>query len=489
MTCGTILNGHRFDFSSLAGADLQGSDGGNVFEYYLRVCGVLTSAPTAPCTQIMSSVSACQIRVSGGTGTFDVGNWISTSPPVWSFIDPAQPGLGVQYSMQGAQSCWNNPPVQSYQTVVQFRCAATASAGFTVTTPAGSCTETFSILTPLACGASNTVASATSSSQQQCMSEVVCSVEYGSSITSGGGFSALSNEQPQPLYQRAAVASWLNSTSCAKPSTLSYHAGNRAYPDLTLLSHNYLITFQGEQIQVDGTSASAPVLAGIIARYNLARSHTGLPALGFLNPLLYQTAAIMPEAFNDIITGSNRCMALGEGCCAEGFEACVGFDPASGLGSPNMRVLGPVLYPDSAANLTVSNYFFESCPDYASWPPSPPWADHDSPQRNDHVGVVVAVTLLMVGLVALVIYAGMQAYHRRKYGSGVQGQGQAQPRALGGGHAVMMQPMRGGEPVQMHNWGAGRPLGHAIVPVQPEGPLSPNDLSAPLAGPGPQSDE
>ena len=65
--------------SSLMGKDLMGGDGTNppVYDYYLSVCGVLTSTPTAPCTQIMSSASACQIQVSGGTGTFDVGNWIA----------------------------------------------------------------------------------------------------------------------------------------------------------------------------------------------------------------------------------------------------------------------------------------------------------------------------------------------------------------------------------------------------------------------------
>ena len=488
VSCGAILNGHRFEFSSLAGSDLQGSDGANTYTYYLRVCGALSSTPTAPCTQIMSSASACQIQVSGGTGTFDVGNWIESSPPVWSFINPAQPGLGVQYSMLGAQSCWNSPPVQSYQAVVQFMCAATASAGFTVSTPPGSCTQTYTIHTPLACGASSQVNGASgvtgsASSSSQCMSEVVSSIEYGSSITAGGGFSALSREQPQPAYQKAAVSSWLNSSSCPKPATMAYNVANRAYPDITLLAHNFEISFEGKHTEVDGTSASAPVLAGIIARYNLARSRTGLPPLGFLNPLLYQTAASTPAAFNDLTEGSNRCMALGEGCCAEGFEACPGFDPVGGLGSPNMRVLGPILYPDSAANLTVSNYFFPDCPAHTSWPSSPPWPDHEGPASDNHVGVAVAVALVMVGVVALAIWAGMRVYHRRKYR-----QAQEQPGA-GAGYVVAMQPMRHeGEPPHLH-WGAGRPLGHAIVPVQPEGPLSPNDLSAPLAGPGPHSDE
>ena len=39
---------------------------------------------------------------------------------------------------------------------------------------------------------------------------------------------------------------------------------------------------------VDGTSAAAPTVAGLVALINAHRAKRGRPALGFANPLLYQ---------------------------------------------------------------------------------------------------------------------------------------------------------------------------------------------------------
>jgi tripeptidyl-peptidase-1 len=47
--------------------------------------------------------------------------------------------------------------------------------------------------------------------------------------------------------------------------------------------------------------------------------------LGFINPVLYAH----PEILNDITNGTNP------GCGTEGFKAVKGWDPASGLGTPN----------------------------------------------------------------------------------------------------------------------------------------------------------
>lgn len=51
---------------------------------------------------------------------------------------------------------------------------------------------------------------------------------------------------------------------------------------------------------VDGTSASAPIVAAIIAVANAARLALGLPVLGFINPVLYAAATSSPNIFNDI---------------------------------------------------------------------------------------------------------------------------------------------------------------------------------------------
>jgi tripeptidyl-peptidase-1 len=71
---------------------------------------------------------------------------------------------------------------------------------------------------------------------------------------------------------------------------------------------------------LDG-SASAPIFASTIALLNSQR----LVPLGFLNPWLYLESAVL----NDITTGSNP------GCGTSGFPAAAGWDPVTGLGTPN----------------------------------------------------------------------------------------------------------------------------------------------------------
>lgn len=58
-----------YDFSSLMGDDMVGSDGGSTYDYYLNVCGTLQSQPQ--CTQEMSSTSACQVQVNPKGASFD----------------------------------------------------------------------------------------------------------------------------------------------------------------------------------------------------------------------------------------------------------------------------------------------------------------------------------------------------------------------------------------------------------------------------------
>lgn len=70
---------------------------------------------------------------------------------------------------------------------------------------------------------------------------------------------------------------------------------------------------------VGGTSAVAPLWAGLIARLNQG---LGKP-VGFLNPLLYAIPS-SANAFHDITSGTNG-----------NYKAKAGWDPCTGLGSPN----------------------------------------------------------------------------------------------------------------------------------------------------------
>merc|ERR1712146_697227 len=84
---------------------------------------------------------------------------------------------------------------------------------------------------------------------------------------------------------------------------------------------------------VGGSSAACPVVAGIFTQLNNIRLNAGKPALGFVNPLIYQN----PNAFYDVTTGTN------DGGYKIGFEATKGWDPASGMGTPNFTALKKVI--------------------------------------------------------------------------------------------------------------------------------------------------
>lgn len=137
--------------TSLMGKDIVGSDGTATYAYYMNVCGPLTSTAAASCTAIQSTSSACQVQVSDGTGAYDTGNWIAAAPPTWGYIDPSAKSLGVMYSMQGAQSCWAQPPAQYYVANILFTCS-TKTGPLAITIPARSCIQNYTYPTPLACG-------------------------------------------------------------------------------------------------------------------------------------------------------------------------------------------------------------------------------------------------------------------------------------------------------------------------------------------------
>jgi len=70
----------------------------------------------------------------------------------------------------------------------------------------------------------------------------------------------------------------------------------------------------------------------------IALKKSGKP-LGFLNPLLYQAFAADPTIYHDITVGDNKCTEQGCGATCQGFLCAPGWDPVTGLGSPNFLKL------------------------------------------------------------------------------------------------------------------------------------------------------
>lgn len=166
---------------------------------------------------------------------------------------------------------------------------------------------------------------------------------YKTTITSGGGFSIFYD---QPDYQTAAVNTYLQWAQAqgVLPPANTFNSSKRAYPDVSLLAHGIDTIINGNFLPLGGTSASAPLFAGMMALILDARLQAGLPPLGPINPLLYKLAANSPDVFNDMIVGDNRCTGVygaskSYTCCPYGFNATKGWDPVTGLGSVNFDKL------------------------------------------------------------------------------------------------------------------------------------------------------
>jgi kumamolisin len=130
---------------------------------------------------------------------------------------------------------------------------------------------------------------------------------------SGGGVSRIF---PMPIYQEHA-----NIPPAVNPAGPVM----RGVPDVSGdadPSTGYQILVDGQHLTFGGTSAVAPLWAGLVARLNQKLGHP----VGFLNPILYQH----PEAFHDITSGSNI-----------DYQAGKGWDPCTGMGSPiGAKILG-----------------------------------------------------------------------------------------------------------------------------------------------------
>jgi kumamolisin len=83
----------------------------------------------------------------------------------------------------------------------------------------------------------------------------------------------------------------------------------------------YIVRVDGTNTVIGGTSAVAPLWAGLIALMSEAMTAKG-QKLGFLTPKLYDPS-IAAQAFRDITTGDN-----GDYAAKKGWDAC------TGLGSP-----------------------------------------------------------------------------------------------------------------------------------------------------------
>ncbi len=116
-----------------------------------------------------------------------------------------------------------------------------------------------------------------------------------------------------------ALPTWQDGLNTTKTSGGEAVLSMRGVPDVSGDADpqtGYEVRIDGTDTVIGGTSAVAPLWAGLIARINAAN---GSPA-GLINPVLYANAA----ALRDISVGNNGTYAAGPG-----WDAC------TGLGSPD----------------------------------------------------------------------------------------------------------------------------------------------------------
>lgn len=137
-------------------------------------------------------------------------------------------------------------------------------------------------------------------------------VASGSTITSesvwndgaqgGSGGGGLSNVFPRPTYQPASIGS------------------HRGVPDVAGVADpetGWVTRVDGQFQVIGGTSAVAPMVAGLVARLNQI---TG-KRVGFLNPILYAH----PQICRDITVGNNGSFAA-----KQGYDECTGLGVING---------------------------------------------------------------------------------------------------------------------------------------------------------------
>ncbi|OAA63076.1 alkaline serine protease AorO [Cordyceps fumosorosea ARSEF 2679] len=150
------------------------------------------------------------------------------------------------------------------------------------------------------------------------------------SYGSGGGFSNIFDAPP---WQKNAVSTYLTQHDPKVPEAYFNKAG-RAFPDIAAVGDNGFTVSKGAQLIGVGTSMSAPIIAGIFNLINEERLRAGKSTLGLVNPALYKALDEKKALFNDITVGSNPGSLSGQ-CHTQGFQAAPGWDPVTGLGTPN----------------------------------------------------------------------------------------------------------------------------------------------------------
>ncbi len=226
----------------------------------------------------------------------------------------------ISISWGGAESTWTPQAVAAMDDAFQAAalmgitvCAASGDHGASDGAANGQDNVDFPASSPhvLACGGT---------SVRAMQSKIVRETVWNDGVSGGASGGGISSIFPIPAWQAGVTVTDSGGNARPLPKRGVPDVAANADPDT-----GYVVRVDGNELVLGGTSAVSPLWAALIARINEKR---GKP-VGYVNPQIYQN----PKALRDITQGSNG-----------DYEATVGWDACTGIGSPNGAALANVLH-------------------------------------------------------------------------------------------------------------------------------------------------
>jgi kumamolisin len=220
----------------------------------------------------------------------------------------------ISISWGGPESTWTSQALDSYNSALQSAsvvgvtvCVASGDQGSSDGVTDGLAQVDFPASSPyaLACGGTHLIGSGRSISDEEVWNDLP------NGGATGGGVSATF---PLPSWQANADV-----PASVNPGSFK----GRGVPDVAADADpatGYQIEVDGSSSVVGGTSAVAPLWAGLITLFNQSMAKP----VGYLNPDLYQSVAGSAGTFHAITSGNNGA-----------YQAGPGWNPCTGWGSPD----------------------------------------------------------------------------------------------------------------------------------------------------------
>lgn len=224
----------------------------------------------------------------------------------------------ISISWGGPESSWTAQSLTAFDDVLQSAaalgvtvCVASGDSGSSDGVNDGGSHVDFPASSPyaLACGGTRLLAGKTA---------IEAETVWNDGQQGGAGGGGISAQFPLPDWQKTLSALSTGGEKIALTHRGVPDVAGNADPET-----GYRVFYHGRQTVVGGTSAVAPLWAGLIARVNAAAGAT----LGYMQPQLYQA-----DACRDITRGNN-----GDFAAASGWDAC------TGLGSPDGKKIAALV--------------------------------------------------------------------------------------------------------------------------------------------------